>query len=198
MARRAHEVRGDMAIAGKLRRHHILGERVGAVVEDSAHVLCSDSASIRAGTCVVRTQRGADHYGRTKCDHYAYIPFRSGSRHNACVMEIHQILLVRKQGMGWDHDEARIAVGVLYDRLPIRAGAGLESTYNDDCSIGSCCVPRALFLSARRKKEGYKWAVFLSQIHCSRAVHTAAQGTTFLTNSKMSFHGRKDLQHVDH
>ena len=196
-ARRAHRVRGSLAIEGKLLRRHILGERVGQEVQGAAEVLCSDSASIRRGTCVVRTKGGSGASGRTKCDHFAYIPFSSGRAHNACVLKIEQIVLVHKQGMGWADDEARLAVGILYDRLPARSGAGLESSYNDELADGACVVPRALFLSARRKKEGYRYAVHLCQINCSCSVLSTVHGDTFLTSSKMSFHGRKDLQHVD-
>jgi len=198
MARRAHEVRGSLAIAGKLLRHHILGERVGALVQGAAHVVCSDSATIRRGMFVVRSKRGSAKSGRTKSDHFAYVPFRSGSRPNACVLEIEQILVVRQSGLGWEGDEARLAVGVMYDRLVVRSGGGLESSFNDELTQGACVVPRALFLSARRKKQGYKWAVFLNQIYCPCCVHHADQGDTFLTCSKMGFHGRKDLQQVDH
>jgi len=197
MARRAHGVLGGQAIAGRLLRTHILGERVGVEVEGAAHVMCSDSASIRCGTCTVRTRLGSMGHGRTRCDHFAYVPFSTRSGHSACVLEIEQILLIRKEGMGWPDDEARLAVGILYAGLPTRSGAGLESSYNDDVTRGSCMVPRALYCSHRRQQQGYKWAVHLHQIHCPCSVHTGNDGVTFLTCSKMSFHGRKDLQYVD-
>ena len=197
MAGQAHRVQGDRAVAGFLRRQEIVGRRGVHGIEDAAEVFYSDSASIGLGAFVVRTIAGSNASGRTRCDQYAYVPFMSGRRHNPCVLEVDQIVLVRKPGMGWPNDEARLAVGCLYDHLQVRKGCGLEDKFNDDPARGACVVPRALFLSADRKKHGYKWAVHLNQVYCSCCVITGPSGDTFVTSHKMGYHGRKDLQFSD-
>lgn len=194
---RAHQVEGELSLAGRLLRKHVLGEAVGVDIVGAADVFCSDTASIQRGASVIRTHTGSMAEGRTRCDHFAYIPFMTGRTQNPCVMNVDQILLVRRSGMGWHDDEARIAVGTLYERLPVHRGAGLQSSYNDDPLQGACVVPSALFLSARDKKRGYTWAVHLSQVHCSCSCIYGVTGDTFLTSHKMGFHGRKDLQFKD-
>jgi len=123
----AHQVEGELGIAGRLLRQHVLGVANGAEVEGAAEVFCADSASIQRGASIIRTETGSGAHGRTRCDHFAYVPFLSGRTQNPCVMHVEQILLVRQAGMGWQNDEARIAVGILYDRLPVHRGAGLRT-----------------------------------------------------------------------
>lgn len=197
LKRGAHQVEGELALAGRLQRHHIVGVAVGPAIEGGAAVFHSDSASIQCGACVIRTHPGAHAHGRTRCDYIAYIPFMSGRKQKPCVMIVDQILLIKRSGMGWADDEARVAVGTLYDRLSVHAGAGLESSYNDDPAMGACVVPSALFLSAAEKTRGYTWAVHLSQIHCTCSCIFGVTGDTFLTSHKMGFHGRKDLQYAE-
>lgn len=193
MNRRAHGVMGDLAIAGVLKREDVVGHRTAAGITGDAQVYYSDSASIGNGATVVRTVAGSSAYGRTRCDQYAYVPFAAAKRHNACVLVVDQIVLVHKDGMGWHRNQARLAVGVLYDHLTVRSGAGVEDTWNDDMSVGPHSAPRVLFLSAKKKKSGYRWAVFLSQVHCTCSIIPGPSGDVFITSSKMGFHGRKDL-----
>lgn len=195
---RSHKVMGEKAIAGVLRRADVAGHRGAFGVVGAADVFHSDTASIGEGAAVVRTVAGSSAYGRTRCDHYAYVPFAAASRHNPCVLVVEQLLLVRKRGMGWPQDEARLAVGILYDHLTIRSGAGLEDHWNDDSSRGPHCAPRVLFLPSKKKKKGgYRWAVFLNQIYCTCSIVPGITGDVFLTTSKMGFHGRKDLKFDD-
>lgn len=197
--RKAHAVRGPLAIAGSLTRKEIFGEfELGSgsyTNEDgeTAEVSCSDSATIQSGAWVVRTVVGTKSHGRQKTDHYAYVPFRSARSMNHCVMRIDQILLVRRKNMGWRNNEARLAVGMLWDHLAVRSGTGLETSYNDDPTKGACCVPRALFLNERMKGKGTKTAIFLRQIHCPCVFVPGPPGHTFIRLSKMKFHGRRDL-----
>lgn len=193
MARRAHVVQGPYALAGVLRREGVAGQRTLTGVTGAAEVFWADSASIGQGATVVRTVRGTTARGRTRCDQYAYVPFSSATRHNPCILVVDQLLLVRKSGMGWPGDEARLAVGTLYDHLTIRSGAGLEDEWNDDSTVGPHSTPRVLFLSAKKKRRGYRWAVHLSQVHCTCSFVQGVSGDVFLTSSKMGFHGRKDL-----
>lgn len=196
---RAHQVQGSLAIAGQLTGEHIRGrfdKRTGETihVDDVAALTSySDTASIRYGAWVVRTFRGSSAHGRTHTDHFVYIPFMAGRAPNPCVMKIMQIVLVKRPGMGWCNDEARLAVGVLWDRLAVQRWDGLESAYNDDPVAGPCCVPRVLLLKESRKPAGYVWAVHLHQVHCPVAYLPGIDGEMFITLSKMGFHGRKDL-----
>lgn len=199
-AGRAHRVNGDLAIAGKLTKDHITGRRVGAghpvTYPDGIRpdVLVSDTATIQSGAYVIRTELGSVAYKRTHTDQYVYIPFRSGRTHNACVMCIEQLVLVKRVGMGWRNDEARIAVGTLWDHLSVRHGAGLESTFNDDPKQGACVIPRAMLLTPQRKEKGYKHAVFIRQIQCPCVyIPDSKGGDVFMTISKMGYRGRKDL-----
>lgn len=196
---RGHHVQGEMAIAGKLTAEHITGtwnaeagERryPGDIIPT---VSVSDTATIQSGAFLIRTIEGSSAFNRTHTDHYVYIPFRSGSVHNACVMRVEQIILIKHNGMGWRNGEARIAVGMLWDHLAIRRGAGLEVEFNDDPSRGACSVPRALQLTPTRKAMGYQHAVFVRQIHCPCVYIPDPSGDMFMTVSKMGYHGRKDL-----
>ena len=199
-ASRSHRVEGDLALAGLLGEAELRGtfnlgigryEPKGGI---SATVLCSESATIQWGAFNIRTVIGTSAKGRTKTDQYAYVPFMAGNRHNACVLEIKHIVLVRRADMGWPNGEARLAVGTLWDHLSIRRGAGLEDRFNDDPNAGACCVPRALWLSPRRRRLGYSHAVHLRQIHCPCVfIPDEVKGDYFITISKMGFNGRRDL-----
>lgn len=199
-AGRAHRVEGELEIAGKLKAEHIKGtknrQKGGIDHEDDqkAEVQCSDSATIHRGAFVVRTAVGTKAYGRTHSDQYVYVPFRAGGAHNACVMRISQLLLVKRAGMGWPNDEARFAVGKMWDHLAVRKGVGLETHFNDDPALGACTIPRALFLAPKRRRMGYRIAVFLRQIHCPCVYIPDPAGDTFMTVGKMGYHGRMDLQ----
>lgn len=198
-ATRSHQVQGELAIAGVLTGSHITGtwnKGTGQVVHKDGHVATvqySDSATIQSGAFVIRTEKGSSAYQRTHTDHFVYVPFRAGRRHNACVMQIDQLLLVKRKGMQWRNDEARIAVGTMWDHLTVRRGIGLETEFNDDPALGPCTVPRALLLTPSRRKKGYKMAIFIRQIHCPCVFIPDDDGDTFMTISKMGYHGRKDL-----
>lgn len=200
VAGRFHRVEGELAIAGKLTSKHIMGTHestTGATIlenGDPTTVWCSDSASIRNGAWVVRTDTGSVSHGRQHSDQYAYIPFRSKGGMNHCVMKIKQFVLVQRTNMGWRGDEARLAVGTLFDHLAVRHGAGLETQYNDDPTSGACCVPRALHATSSKLAKGSDMAVFLRQVHCSCVYIPGKDGcATFMTLSKMGIHGRRDL-----
>lgn len=199
-AGRGHQVQGDLALAGKLTEKHILGwwntglgrreypDGVRPIVQ------VSDTASIQSGAFVIRSVAGSTACLRTHPDQYVYIPFASARGHNACVMRIDQLVLVRRANMGWRNDEARLAVGTLWDHLAVRRGVGLESVYNDDPSRGACRVPRALWLSPLKKAKGYQVVVFIRQIHCPCVyIPDPIDGDIFLTITKMGYRGRKDL-----
>lgn len=198
-ARQAHRVSGELAIAGVLTRTKMKGTFDGTTGEtvydnnEKPEVFSSDTATIQSGAWVVRTEAGCLSHKRQKTDKYVYIPFRAARGISHCVMKIDQLLLVRLKGMSWRGEEARIAVGTLWDRLAIREGAGLEVTYNDDPTRGACCVPRVLYLSAAKKAKGRRIAVYLRQVHCPCAFYPGPPGETFITVSKMGFHGRRDL-----
>lgn len=190
---RGHQLHGPLAVAGVLTEEHITGYREAGLIKDAAEVFYSDTASIQWGAFLIRTDKGCAAFGRTRTDQYAYIPFMAAHRQNPCVMKISQLLLVKRQGMGWPNGECRLAVGTLYDSLSIRKGAGLEAEYNDDPSREACVVPRALFASRRCLECGYLWAVHMRQINCPVAHIPGTSGDTFLTLSKLGYHGRKDL-----
>lgn len=192
-------MQGDLQIGGKLTADHVTGtwdRDAGKRVypQGSIPTVCvSDTATIQSGAFLIRTIDGSSAFQGTHTDHYVYIPFRAGSTHNACVMLVRQLILIKCRGMGWRNDEARIAVGTLWDHLAIRKGAGLEVDFNDDPSRGSCSVPRALLLPPKRKSMGYDHAVFIRQIHCPCVFIPDPDGDMFVTVSKMGYHGRKDL-----
>ena len=112
------------------------------------------SASIKGGGAVVRTAAGSFAHARTKVDYFAYVPFMRNGKHEPCVMYIKQLLLVRRDGMGWVHNEARIATGILYCNLAIMGGAGLETKFNDEPSRGACVIPRVMHANSARMARG--------------------------------------------
>lgn len=185
-------IAGDLAIAGRLTSETLLG--TGGAVANAAVVHSSTAATIQFGAHVVHTKAGAESKGRTKDDHFVYVPFfkRSG-KPEACVMRIKQILLIRKVGMGWVNDEARIAIGRLIPNLQVRSGPGLEDTFNDDPVEKATCVPRLLYASEACLNAGYTWAVLLRQIHCPVCYFKQMGGITFITVSKMGYHGKRDV-----
>lgn len=187
-----HKVQSEFAIAGLLTAGHIRGRNIAGTVCGAATVFCCDTAQLKWGTYIVRTDKGCAQFGRVHSDQYVYVPFYSRSRHNPCVLKIKQLLLVRQSGFGWPDDECRLAVGVLYDNLVVRAGVGLETTYNDEPSQGSCQVPRILFASKYRLERGYAWAVHLRQIKCPVAHIPGDSGSTFITTNKVGYHGDRD------
>lgn len=201
VARQSHSVRGPLAIAGVLTEEHVKGEYNSILgrrewpQDTPAEVMCSDTATIQSGAWVVRTSAGTESHGREKTDNFVYVPYRSARSLNHCILEIKQILLVRRKGMEWRGDEARLAVGTLWDHLVVRDGAGLETAYNDDPASGACSVPRAVYLSEKRKSMGYPYALFLRQVHCPCVVVPGPPGMTFITLSKMGYPGRRDLLH---
>jgi hypothetical protein len=193
--RRGHGVVGAFAIAGRLLGEHVRGVRqADGSMEYSAEVLHAPCASIRGGAALVRTEAASAARGRTRCDFYAYVPYMRGARQDACVMRIHHLLLVRCKIMGWPNDEARLAVGTLYDQLAIRAGAGLETKYNDDPTQGACCVPRLLYASHAKLAAGYPWVVHVRQIHCPVVFLPLDAGVSWVTIHKMGYHGVVDRE----
>jgi hypothetical protein len=195
--RRLHGVVGGLAIAGRLLGHHVRGQRqADGYMEYSAEVLQAPCASIRGGAALVRTEAASAACGRTRGDFYAYVPYMRGARQDACVMRIQHLLLVRCKVTGWPNDEARLAVGTLYDRLTIRAGAGLETKYNDDPAHGACCVPRLLHASQAKLAAGYPWVVHVRQIHCPVVTLSLDTGMSWVTIYKMGYHGVVDSEDV--
>lgn len=197
MAERArrHVLReeGPTALAGVLTPAHIRGTRRLGKVEDAAEVLSSDSATVQNGRATVRTVAGSHSHCRTKTDHFVYIPYMKRGRQNPCVMKVDQLLLVKRPGMGWKDDEARIAVGTLYDKLSIGSGCGLEEDFNDEPAMGACTVPRVLHAKAAQLEQGYPWAVHLRQVHGPVVYLPGTTWSAFVTFSKMGFHGRSEV-----
>lgn len=190
-------MQGPLAIAGVLTRKKILGtrDRITRMKRGAAELFHNDTASIQSGAFSVRTERGSSAHGRTHTDHYVYIPFHKGrGGHNASVMKIDQIILVKQTNMGWPNDEARLAIGTLYENLKIETGAGMEEKYNDDSSTGACCVPRLLWATTSKLQAGYPWIVHLRQVNCPVAYIPGNSGAYFITISKMGVHARKDLE----
>jgi len=191
-ARRQHRVTGPLAVAGVLLSHHVSGERTGrgGVLERQASVWHAPCASIGNGAAVIRTQAACQSYGRTNCDYYAYVPFMRGRHQDPCVLLVEHLLLVKCPNMGWPNDEARLAVGTLFDRLAKRQGAGLETRYNDDPDNGACVVPHVLHATRSRLEAGYKWAVHIRQIHCPVVFLPASESCFWITFNKMGYHGK--------
>lgn len=184
-----HAVHGALALSGKLRGEHVRTQRVDGDVQATATVLTADSASIGGGAAVVRTLAASAAHRRTKCDHYAYVPFQRANRHDPCVLEIKQLLLVRCPGLGWRRDTARIAAGTLY-HATILAGPGLEQSYNDDPRQGACRVPTILRVSGSALENGYPWAVHVHQINSPViALPGSGNAKDFVTFAKLGFHG---------
>lgn len=104
--RRVHRVHGELATARKLLRKHVMGThclKTGqTILEDvvPTTVWCSDSATIQSSAWVVRMAAGTETHAREHTDYYAYVPFRSSTGMNHCVLEIKQILLVQRASMG--------------------------------------------------------------------------------------------------
>lgn len=188
----AHRVQGEHALAGVLTRSALEESRNTAEQGSPPLVYSAEEATIKYGAYKVYTVRGARTRGSPHADQFVYVPFMSRRGHNPCIMKIKHIFLVRLHGMGWANDEARIAIGVLYDRLAVREGVGLECTYNDDPGAGACVVPRMIFASEARLAAGYTYAIFLSQVNCPVAHLKGSAGSTFITITKMGFHGRLD------
>lgn len=184
--------RGPLALAGVLNPDHIRGIRQLGIMEGAATVFSSDSATIQNGAVIVRTAAGSRSHARTKTDHFVYIPFMKRGKQWPCVMRIDQILLVNRPGMGWRDDEARIAVGTLFDKLSIGAGGGLEVDFNDDPTITACKVPRLLHATAAQLKQGYPWAVHLRQVYGPVVYLPGTTWSAFITFGKIGYHGSKD------
>lgn len=191
-ARRQHSVEGALALAGVLLSSHVSGERRGrgGLLERQASVWHAPCASIGNGAAVIRTQAACQTYGRTNCDFYAYVPFMRGGRQDPCVLRVEHLLLVKCPNMGWPEDEARLAVGTLYDRLAIRRGAGLETAYNDDPDRGACVVPRVLHATKSRIDSGYMWVVHIRQINCPVVYLPTSTDCFWVTFHKMGYHGK--------
>lgn len=188
----AHRVQGVMALAGVLTRATLEDSRAACATDAPPLVYSSEEATIKYGAFRVYTDRGARSRGSAHADQYVYVPFMSRRGHNPCIMKIVHLFLIRLPGMGWPDDEARIAIGTLFDRLAVREGVGLEGTYNDDPAAGACVVPRMLFASRARMLAGYTYAIFLNQINCPVAHLRGSTGSTFITITKMGYHGRLD------
>lgn len=188
----AHREQGNLALAGVLTRANLENCRAAAAEGSPPLVYSSEEATIKYGAYKVYTARAARSRGTPHADQYVYVPYMSHRGHNPCIMKIQHLFLVRLPGMGWPDDEARIAVGILFDRLSVREGVGLESTYNDDPAAGVCVVPRLIFASTARLAAGYPYAIFLNQIDCPVAHLRGSLGSTFITVTKMGFHGRLD------
>ena len=75
-------------------------------MEDRAIVMMANSASGHCGGSIIRTEVGSFAHGRTKVDHFAYVPFMRNGKHEPCVMHIKQLLMVRRADMGWPENEA--------------------------------------------------------------------------------------------
>lgn len=189
----AHQVQGRLALAGFLTRFKLDMARaaVGPACRPVAY--SGEEATIKYGAYKVYTVRGSRTHGSPHADQYVYVPFMSRRGHNPCVMKIKHMFVIHMPGVGWPADEARIAVGTLYDRLAVREGVGLEASYNDDPAAGACVVPRMIYASDARIRAGYTWGVYLSQIHCPVSHLRGSTGSTFITVSKMGYHGR--LEH---
>lgn len=121
---RSHRVQGGLELAGRLTGKHIRGERHAATgrfvhegITKAPEVFHSHAATIHYGSFFVRTAAGTVAHGQTHTDQYVYVPFRSGRTQNPCVMKIKQLVVVRREGMGWPDDEARLAVGTFWDHL---------------------------------------------------------------------------------
>lgn len=186
---RSLRIDGEFAIAGVLTEEHIIGVRQLGRMRNAADVMYSDTASIQSGGALVRTIAGSSCFGRSKNDSFVYVPFMKRSGQNPCVLRVKQLLLVRKQGMGWHNDEARIAVGTLYDQMTVADGAGLETEYNDDPTERACSVPRVLYCSKAKFAEGYEWAVYLRQVHCPLVYLPGGSTHFWVTFTKMGYHG---------
>jgi hypothetical protein len=195
--RRQHGVVGGLAIAGRLRGHHVRGQRqADGYMEYPAEVLQVPCASIRGGAALVRTEAASAACERTRWDFYAYVSYMRGATQDACVMRIQHLLLVRCNVIGWPNDEARLVLGTMYGRLTIRAGTGPETKYNDDHARGACCVPRLLHASQAKLAAGYPWVVHVRQIHCPVVSLQLDTGMSWVTIYKMGHHGVVDSEEL--
>lgn len=198
MARRqhmpaSHVTEGGEALAGVLTRELLEGPPDGTDRgRNRAVVYTSEEATIQYGCFTVYTDKAALKRGSSLADQYVYVPFVNGTGHNACVMKVKHVYLIRLAGMGWPDDEARIAVGKMYDQLSVRTGLGMEDHFSDDLDAGPRVFPRMIYAPRSRMKAGYPWAVFLRQIRCPVAHLPGTEGATFVTLSKMGYHGRLD------
>lgn len=191
----SHVTEGDEALAGVLTRELLEGPPAGPLRGvNRAVVYTSEEATIQYGSYQVYTDRAARRRGSRLADQYVYVPFINQAGHNACIMKVKHVCLIRLVGMGWPNDEARIAVGTLYDQLSVRPShnLGLEAHFQDDITTGPRVYPRLIYASQTRLNAGYKWAVFLHQIRCPVAHLEGDEGSTFVTLTKMGYHGRLD------
>lgn len=194
--RRGHDIEEGFAIAGVITPEVLQGVMESGQAKDAADVFFSEDATIQAGAHVVRTKKGTMSHGRTRDNHFVYVPFwKARGEQDPCIMAVKQLVLIRKTGMGWPNDEARLVVGTMYDNLAVRSGVGLEDSYNDDYAKKATCVPRVIYASDARIRAGYPWAVYLSQVHCPVCHFSQSKkrkGMSFITVSKMGYHGRQD------
>jgi hypothetical protein len=184
-----HAVEGPLAIAGHLCRADVMPVRNAfGVLDYPADVKCADTASIGQGSTLVQTVRGSRARGRTKCEHWVYIPFtRMNGEHNPCVLRVEQLLRIEMPGKGWDQGIAKIATGELHEAV-IVPSAGCETTYNGDPAQGAVRLPT--LLRVRRSAKPYKYAVYVHQIASSLVyARDSAAGMLFVTFSKMAEHG---------
>lgn len=185
-------IQGEFAVAGRLTAELMTGGLQG--LGPRGRIYVSDSATIKFGAYVINTAKAASARGRVRDDHFVYIPFfKASGKPEACVMEIHTLLRVHQPGMGWPDDEARLAVGKLYTNLQVRKGLGLETAYNDNPARGAYCYPRLLYANQACRENAYTWVVHLRQILCPVCFYAQSAGTTFVTTSKIGFHGRRDF-----
>lgn len=191
--RQGLRVEGDLEIARVLTAEKIRGVSRQGRVEGAAQVFHSDTATIQSGGALVRTVRGSHSHGRTKTDHYVYVPFMKRTSQNPCIMRIDQLLLVKRADMGWPDDEARLAVGMLYDKISIGTGGGNEVHFNEDPGQGATVVPRILYAKEAQLAQGYPWAVHLRQVHCPVVYLPGPSWSAWVTISKMGYHGRTDM-----
>lgn len=194
--------RGALRIAGVVTRTHITGKLVNGQRRGRADVWSADTASIQNGAALIRTAAGCRAHGRTNTDCFVFIPFMCRGRMKPTVMHVKQLLLVKKAGLGWPNDEARIAVGTLYEDLTIAKGVGLETDFNENRHERACCMPRVLKASRAQMTSGYTWAVHVRQIRCP-VIHVPGNAPrsmnedgwdALVTYSKMGFHGIVDAR----
>lgn len=184
-----HAVEGSLAIAGHLCKkdvmpvHNALG-----FVEYPADVKCADTVSIGLGSALVQTVRGTNSCGRTKCEHWVYIPFtRENGAHNPCVLRVEQLLRIEMPGKGWYNGIAKLATGLLHEAVVVPS-AGCETGYNANPKQGALRMPTLLRVRSTAKR--YKYAVFVHQIASPLVLaKDSAQGMLFVSFSKIGEHG---------
>lgn len=173
---------GDAAVLTHLQASDLQRTRnaVGQLVV-AAKARCSRYGYYKQGLYIVRRQ-GSPAAKRSDCHHL--LSYRR-TRPGGLEVQVHGVLCVQELYTIEKGDAVfRVAVGELFEATPI-AGAGLDTTFNDDSTAGALRVPTKLKVVPSTVR--YTYAVFLSSLVCPLVANES--GTQFTRSLSCSIKG---------